>query len=69
VDDFIMDDLGDVDVREGDFKLAGVRWSDGGTTWPASTDADYLRRRSERQEDGTWIIPAGTGNVRENALT
>ncbi|MFI1415689.1 hypothetical protein ACH4Y0_38095 [Streptomyces sp. NPDC020707] len=68
MDDFTTDDLSDVDVREGDIELAGVRWSDG-TTWPASTDIDDLKRRSERQEDGSWIIRAGTGNVRENILT
>ncbi len=68
MDDFTTDDLSDADVREGDIKLAGVRWSDG-TTWPASTDIDRLKRRSDRQEDGSWIIRAGTGNVRENVLT
>ncbi|MFD9442331.1 hypothetical protein ACFWBR_29830 [Streptomyces sp. NPDC060006] len=68
LDDFTTDDLSDADVREGDIKLAGVKWSDG-TTWPASTDIDYLKRRSDRQEDGSWIIRAGTGNVPENVLT
>ncbi|WP_176742558.1 hypothetical protein [Streptomyces sp. LUP47B] len=68
MDDFTADDLSDADVREDDIKPTGVRWSDG-TTWPASTDINRLKRRSDRQEDGSWIIRAGTGDVRENILT
>ncbi|MFF4542146.1 hypothetical protein [Streptomyces aureus] len=68
MDDFTTDDLSDADVREDDIKLTGVRWSDG-TTWPASTDIERLKRRSDRQEDGSWIIRTGTGNVRNDALT
>ncbi|MGY1503689.1 hypothetical protein ACW4TU_45240 (plasmid) [Streptomyces sp. QTS52] len=68
MDDFTTDDLSDADMREGDIELTGVRWSDG-TTWPASTNIDRLKRRSDRQEDGSWIIRAGTGNARENILT
>ncbi|MDQ0836107.1 hypothetical protein QF032_007951 [Streptomyces achromogenes] len=67
MDNFTTDDLSDADVREDDVKLTGVRWSDG-TTWPASTDVDRLKRRSDRQEDGSWIIRAGTGNVRDNVI-
>ncbi|MFC7844421.1 hypothetical protein [Streptomyces sp. NPDC057382] len=68
LDDFTTDDLSNADVREDDIELTGVRWSDG-TTWPASTDIYRLKRRSDRQEDGSWIIRAGTGDVRENILT
>ncbi|MFC8794812.1 hypothetical protein [Streptomyces cinereoruber] len=68
MDDFTTDDLSNADVHEDDNKLTGVRWSDS-TTWPASTDIYRLKRRSDRQEDGSWIIRAGTGNVRENLLT
>ncbi|GAB2965969.1 hypothetical protein GCM10027075_77080 [Streptomyces heilongjiangensis] len=68
MDDFTTADLSNADVREDDIKLIGVRWSDG-TTWPASTDIYRLKRLSERQEDGSWIIRAGTGNVHENLLT
>ncbi|MEU1853724.1 hypothetical protein ABZ499_31790 [Streptomyces sp. NPDC019990] len=68
MDDFTTDDLSNADLREDDINLAGVRWSDR-TTWPASTDIYRLKQRSDRQEDGSWIIRAGTGNVRENLLT
>ncbi|MDX2835443.1 hypothetical protein [Streptomyces scabiei] len=68
MDDFTTDDLSNADVREDDIKLTGVRWSDA-TTWPASTDIYRLKRRSDRQEDGSWIIREGTGNVRKNILT
>ncbi|MFF4156217.1 hypothetical protein [Streptomyces sp. NPDC001678] len=54
LDDFTASDLREADLTGVD--LAGVRWSENGTRWPATVDVDDLKSRSEDKGGGIWVV-------------
>ncbi|GHD96061.1 hypothetical protein [Streptomyces naganishii] len=64
INDFTTADLRAVDLDGLD--LAGVRWSETGTRWPAAVDVEELKSRSEETPpcSGIWVVRSGTATVR-----
>lgn len=54
LDDFTHADLARADLTGRD--LAGIRWSEQGTTWPPGTDTAELRARSQQIAPGIYEI-------------